>query len=238
MKLQKFIAHAGIASRRKAEEMITEGRVQVNNQPAHIGQVIDPTQDTVAVDGKPVAEPEALRYFLIDKPIGIISTTSDELGRETVLKLLPKIRERLYPVGRLDQDSSGLMLLTNDGALANTLTHPRYEVAKTYQVIVAGIPSDAAIAQLERGVKLKEGYTQPAVIEVVDGNTGTTTLEITIKEGKNHQVRRMMERVGYEVVELERITLGPFTLDQLDGKPYLELTAEEVTDLMAQLSEY
>lgn len=229
MKLQKFMAHAGVASRRKSEEMIEKGRVQVNGTRAHIGQVVEPGKDTIEVDGKVLSNAdEPLRYFLVDKPVGIVSTTSDELGRETVLSLIPRISERLYPVGRLDKDSSGLMLLTNDGDLANKMTHPKYEVKKTYRVEIAGRPTYAALSHLERGVRLSDGYTQPAFIELLNSSADISVLEITIHEGRNHQVRRMMERIGYPVVTLERVVLGPFELVQLEGKRYLELTADEV----------
>lgn len=233
MKLHKFMAHAGVASRRKSEELIEKGKVTVNGTKAHIGQVIDPAHDSVTVEGKAISQAdEVLRYFLVNKPLGLISTTSDELGRETVLSLIPRISERLYPVGRLDKDSTGLLLLTNDGDLANTLTHPRYQIKKTYHVVVEGKPSFSAIAHLERGVRLSEGYTQPAIIELLDSDVNTTTLEITIHEGKNHQVRRMMDRVGYPVVKLERIILGPFTLDQLEDKKYKELSSAEIANMM------
>ncbi|MBP7740717.1 rRNA pseudouridine synthase, partial [Candidatus Woesebacteria bacterium] len=190
IKLQSFMSHAGIASRRASEKLIEDKKVLVNNQTAHIGQRIDPTRDTVVVSGKAIEKPEKFRYFLVNKPVGYVSTTSDELKRRTVLKLLPQnIKERLYPVGRLDIESEGLLLLTNDGTLAQKLTHPSHKVRKTYHVIVRGTPTFKALNHLRNGVKLKDGFTKKAEVEVLLKDDGQTTLEITIKEGRNRQIR-------------------------------------------------
>lgn len=235
IKLQAYLAHLGVASRRASEELISAGKVTVNGQKAHIGQRIQPGVDTVLVGGKSIGSTaEPATYILVYKPVGVVSTTNDELGRKTVLDILPKQSVRLYPVGRLDKDSEGLMLLTNDGDLANHLTHPRFEVAKTYQVQIAGKPTINALNHLRRGVRLKEGYTQPAEVEVLNREEDTTWLAITIHEGKNRQVRRMLERVGYETLRLIRETLGPFSVEDLDERPYRILSAREVAEKMSE----
>jgi 23S rRNA pseudouridine2605 synthase len=231
-KLQAFLAHAGIASRRKSEELIREGKVRVNGQIAHIGERINPEKDEVLVSGKRISQKEQPLTFLIYKPAGLISTTSDELGRKTVVDFLrQEIKKsklaldlpRLYPVGRLDQDTEGLMLLTNDGALAQKMTHPSFEVEKTYHATVLGFPTEKALAHLEKGVMLREGLTAPAKVEVLDNDASTTTLALTIHEGRNHQVKRMMLRVGYEVVKLVRVRMGEHTLEDLGEKTFVQV---------------
>lgn len=232
IKLQAFMAHSGVASRRASEKLIEEKKVVVNGEAAHIGQRIDPSKDKVEVEGKLLSEPEEFRYFLVYKPVGYVSTTSDEMGRKNVLELLPKnIEERLYPVGRLDIESEGLLLLTNDGALAQKLTHPKFKVEKTYQVVVKGTPTFKAINHLRNGVKLKDGFTKKARVEVLLKEEGQTTLEITISEGRNRQVRRMFERVGYDVIQLIRVAMGPLDLEMLDDKKIIELDETPITQL-------
>ena len=224
------MAQAGIASRRKSEVLIESGAVTVNGKTASIGQRVHPDTDIIAVEGTVLSQPQQHRYFLINKPVGYISTTADEKGRKTVLDVLPKQTERVYPVGRLDQESEGLMLLTNNGALAHRLTHPKFEIPKTYEVLVAGNPSWKALEHLRNGVKLKDGYTNPAEVSVISKEENTTWLEITITEGRNRQVRRMTERVGYETTELIRTKMGPFDIGDLEGKPYKELTEAEILE--------
>lgn len=235
IRLQLFMAQAGIASRRKSEELIDAGKVFVNGVKAKIGTKVDPEVDEVEYNGKTLKPDQKLRYFLVYKPVGIISSTKDEIDRETVLELLPRsVKERLYPVGRLDKDSEGLMLLTNDGALAQKLTHPSYQIEKTYHVLLDGIPSARAMDHLRRGVRLTDGYATPIDAKILLRNSDKTALmEITINEGRNHQVRRMMKRIGYETLELVRIQMGPFHLDMLDDKKFLELSQEEVEELIA-----
>lgn len=233
IKLQAFMAHTGVASRRASEKLIEEKKVMVNGEVAHIGQRIDPNKDKVEVEGKLLSEPEKFRYFLVYKPVGYVSTTSDEMGRKNVLELLPKnVKERLYPVGRLDIDSEGLLLLTNDGALAQKLTHPKFKVEKTYQVVVKGTPTFKAINHLRNGVKLKDGFTKKARVEVLLKEEGQTTLEITISEGRNRQVRRMFERVGYDVIQLIRVKMGPLDLEMLDDKKIIELDETQIKNLI------
>jgi 23S rRNA pseudouridine2605 synthase len=212
MRLAKYMAHAGVASRRAAERMIADGRVAVGGK-----RVTDPArdvgeQDDVRVDGSPLTT-EPLEYFLLHKPIGVLSTANDPQGRPTVTELVDS-DARLYPVGRLDADSSGLVLLTNDGELANRLMHPRYEVPRTYRVKVSGSPSKRALQELREGVELEDGPTRPARIRVVAGGR-ESVVDITIHEGRNRIVRRMFEAVGYPVRSLERVSFGPLELGRL-----------------------
>lgn len=223
IKIHAFLASQGIASRRKAEEMVAAGRVTVNGAPAEIGQRIDPEKDQVSMDGEPLtAVAEEHKYFLVYKPVGYVSTTSDELGRKNVLQILPKIPGRLYPVGRLDLESEGLMLLTNDGDLAYKLTHPKFEIEKTYQITLDRDISEAAFDHLYKGVRLKDGFAATKKLEFADPDK-LNVLNITVTEGRNRLIRRMLERVGYEVTKLVRIQMGPFSIDDLAGKQYLKL---------------
>jgi len=235
VKLQAFLAQHGFGSRRGLETMIGEGRVTVDGTTATIGLRVIGTE-SIAIDGKKITvNAVRLRYFLINKPVGVVSTTNDELGRPTVLSLIPHVAERLYPVGRLDADSEGLILLTNDGDLANKLTHPRYGYSKRYRVTVEGLPTEKAIDHLERGVRLKEGYTNPATVEGLVERGERTTFEIAISQGWNQQVRRMCERVGYPVTRLVRVAFGPFKLDHLREKQYIELSPEEVEEKLLEM---
>ncbi|MEX0896038.1 MAG: pseudouridine synthase [Patescibacteria group bacterium] len=228
IKLQAYIAQHGVTSRRKAEELIEAGKVVVNGERAHIGQRIDPNTAVVLVAGERIGKPINAKYFLIYKPRGVISTTSDELGRRTVLSLIPPQDERLYPVGRLDRDSEGLMLLTNDGDLAHKYTHPSFGVEKTYRVTPDRRLSRDAYEHLERGVKLKDGWAKPtALAELHNDDSGE--LEITMTEGRNQEIRRMLRRVGYEVARLIRVRLGDFHLSDLNGADWIELQSNDVS---------
>lgn len=232
VKLQAFMSHAGIASRRKSEELIQAGKVTVNGTVAHIGQRVDPNKDTIVFEKKTISNSEKKRYFLVDKPLGYVSTTSDEMGRKNVTQLLPKeVKERLYPVGRLDIDSEGLLLLTNDGEIAQKLTHPKFQIDKTYHVFTKRNPSFSALMHLRKGVKLKEGYTNPASVERLSHDDDGVWLEIAINEGRNRQVRRMMDRVGYPVEKLVRMSMGPLHIDMLGGEQVVELTQAQVEEL-------
>lgn len=213
VRLAKYLAHAGVASRRGAERLIAAGRVRADGQV-----VIDPARDVddsneVAVDGRPV-QAEALEYHVVNKPVGVVSTARDPGGRPTVVELVES-NARLYPVGRLDADSSGLVLLTNDGELANRLMHPRYEVDKRYLVRVKGSPSKAALASLRRGVELEDGTTAPARVEAIDSGGPETVLEVVVHEGRKRMVRRMLEAVGHPAIALQRTGLGPLELGRL-----------------------
>ena len=226
MRLVKFLAHAGVASRRAAERLIAEGRVTLNGQP-----IDDPARDVteadaVTVDGQPVrAEPHLV--YALHKPKGVVSTARDPQGRQTVVDLIPS-RFRLYPVGRLDADSTGLILLTNDGELANRLTHPRYGVPKTYRVKVRPVPiRGPALDQLREGVQLDDGKTRPAQVR----RLAPDLVEITLKEGRKRQVRRMCEAVGHRVVSLQRTRFGPLHLADLAEGTHRRLKDREVEQL-------
>jgi 23S rRNA pseudouridine2605 synthase len=216
MRLAKYLAHAGVASRRAAERLIAEGRVSLAGET-----VSDPARDVdehsrIAVDGRALVGAEQRVTYAVHKPVGVVSTARDTHGRPTVLGLVPAQGLRLYPVGRLDADSSGLILLTNDGELANRLTHPRFEVPKTYRARLGGPPLDAhAIARLRDGVELEDGLTAPAQAR----RLGAHELELTIHEGRNRQVRRMCAAVGRPVLALRRVRFGPLALEGLgEGK--------------------
>jgi 23S rRNA pseudouridine2605 synthase len=230
VRLAKYLAHAGVASRRAAETLIAAGRVSV------AGEVVtDPARDVgedsrVIVDGRPLAGPEPRVVYALNKPVGVVSTASDTHGRPTVTELVDAAGLRLYPVGRLDADSSGLILLTNDGELANRLIHPSFEVAKTYVARVGGgRVGDAALRALRGGVKLDDGPTAPARVRRVKGNL----IEITIHEGRNRQVRRMCEVVGHQVLSLERTGFGPLRLDDLQPGASRRLGKREIERLRA-----
>ena len=226
MRRAKFLAHAGVASRRAAERLVAEGRVTVEGEV-----VTDPARaierdSAVAVDGRPAA-PEATEVHLLNKPAGVVSTARDPHGRPTVTELVASER-RLYPVGRLDADTTGLILLTNDGELANLLTHPRHEVEKTYRARVERRPvRAAALRSLRGGVELDDGRTLPARVRQVEPGV----LEIVLREGRKRQVRRMCEAVGHRVVALERVALGPLRLGRLPSGGSRRLTASEVERL-------
>jgi 23S rRNA pseudouridine2605 synthase len=228
MRLGKHLAHAGVASRRAAEALIAEGRVTVDGRT-----VTDPARavtgrEAIAVDGRPLhAMPERVVYA-VHKPAGVVSTARDPQGRPTVVSLVSAPGARLYPVGRLDADTTGLILLTNDGALANELTHPRYEVPKTYRARVAGrAVGERALRALREGVELEDGRTAPARVRRV----GAHELELTIHEGRKRQVRRMCEAVGHRVIELQRVAFGPLRLAGLSPGSHRRLTEAEVERL-------
>jgi 23S rRNA pseudouridine2605 synthase len=228
MRLGKFLAHAGIASRRRAEDLVRAGRVSVGGIT-----VRDPARDvdessSVAVDGKPVAGAEPHEIWALNKPAGVVSTAKDTHGRRTVLDLLPASPSRLYPVGRLDADTTGLIVLTNDGELANRLMHPSFEVPKTYRVKVARPPvREPALHALRSGVELEDGVTAPALVRRLHGDE----LDITIHEGRKRQVRRMCDAVGHPVKEIERIAFGPLRLGALQRGQARRLTPAETQRL-------
>jgi 23S rRNA pseudouridine2605 synthase len=234
MRLAKYLAHAGVASRRAAERLIAAGRVTVDG-----ALVSDPARDVdercdVTVDGRPVSGPEPRVVYAVYKPVGVVSTASDTHGRPTVVELVPADGLRLYPVGRLDADSSGLILLTNDGELANRLTHPRFEVEKTYRATLGGASvGDGILRALRRGVELDDGPTAPARVRRI----GRGLIEITIHEGRNRQVRRMCEAAGRPVLALERVAFGPLRLGGLAVGEHRRLTGREIDDLRALSSD-
>ncbi|MCW2921328.1 MAG: pseudouridine synthase [Thermoleophilia bacterium] len=227
-KLQKFISGAGVTSRRHAEVMIKQGRVTVNGKLATLGMRVVPG-DTVRVGGVEVG-PQAPRFFMLNKPTGIVTTLDDPQGRATVATLVPD-DVRVYPVGRLDIDTSGLLLLTNDGELAHRLMHPSFGVTKTYRVLVQGGVSAATARQLAEGVELEDGMTAPAEAKVVDAGAKHSVLELTIHEGRNRQVRRMCEAIGHPVIELARTAYGPLVLAGLAPGASRPLTDQEIRRL-------
>jgi 23S rRNA pseudouridine2605 synthase len=229
-RLQKVLARAGIASRRRVEEMIAAGRVRVNGVVARLGQRVDPAKDEVEVDGSRVPLAADLVYFLMNKPEGIVTTAADPQGRATVVDLLEGDR-RVWPVGRLDVDTEGALLLTNDGELTFRLTHPRYEVPKTYVAEVARTVSRAEAGTLARGVDLEDGTTAPARVRVLETSRGRSLVEITIAEGRNRQVRRMFAAIGAPVLRLARTAIGPLMLGRLKPGTYRRLRPHEVQAL-------
>lgn len=232
-KIQAYLGKLGIVSRRKAEDLIREKKIQVNGAIAKIGQRIKAGEDIIVVDGKKVTtgKPPQPIYILLYKPKGYISTVKDEEGRKTVMELVPEEKERLYPVGRLDMDSEGLMILTNDGDFTFKMTHPTNEIKKVYHVLIGGSPSNLALNHLQRGVKLKEGYVQPDEVNILRHEQGNTWLEITVHEGKNRIIRRMMRRIGYNVIRLVRVKMGPFNVKMLGEKRSIKLDKNQVKDL-------
>jgi 23S rRNA pseudouridine2605 synthase len=227
MRLNAYLARAGVASRRGAEDLIRAGRVRVNGEVAGLATFVE-SRDTVEVDGRPI-EPEPLTYVLLHKPAGVVTTARDPQGRATVVGLVGHER-RVVPVGRLDADTTGALLLTNDGPLAHRLMHPRYEVDKVYEAEVEGEPSDEALAQLAKGVELDDGRTAPARVR----SLGSPSLvELTIHEGKKHQVKRMLQAVGHPVRRLHRSRYAGLTLDGLAPGEWRALTPGEVAKLRA-----
>ena len=226
MRLNAYLARAGVASRRKADDLIKAGRVTVNGEPGQLNMFVQ-QHDVVEVDGTRV-EKQRLTYLLLNKPADTVTTASDPQGRKTVVDLVPK-ETRVVPVGRLDVDTTGVLLLTNDGELAHRLAHPRYGVEKTYVVEVEGEPTDAALQQLERGVELDDGVTAPAKARRVTKNT----LELTIHEGRNRQVKRMLEAVGHPVTRLHRSAYAGLEVGGLEPGAWRELEPSEVDRLRA-----
>ena len=224
MRLNAYLARAGIASRRGAEELIRAGRVTVNGEVAGLATFVE-GKDRVEVDGAEVA-PEPLTYVLLHKPAGVVTTARDPQGRRTVVGLVGHER-RVVPVGRLDADTTGVLLLTNDGRLAHRLMHPRYEVAKVYEAAVENEPSDEALEALRRGIELDDGPTAPAEVE----RLGPSRLALTLHEGRKHQVKRMLAAVGHPVTRLHRSSYAGLTADGLAPGEWRELSAEEVARL-------
>ncbi|MGV3466914.1 MAG: 23S rRNA pseudouridine(2605) synthase RluB [Heyndrickxia sp.] len=233
-RLQKVIAQAGVASRGKAEGLIIEGKVKVNGKVVReLGTKVS-VNDKIEVEGIPLEKEEKV-YLLFYKPRGVISAVSDDKGRKVVTDFLPNIKERVYPIGRLDYDTSGLLLLTNDGEFANLLMHPRYEINKTYVAKVQGIPTKMSLKQLEKGIHLEDGKTAPAKVKLLsfDKKKQKSIMELTIHEGRNRQVRRMLEAVGHPVMKLRRERFAFLTLSGINAGEIRELTPHEVKQLRA-----
>jgi len=224
VRLNAYLARAGVASRRKADELIKAGRVRVNGEPGQLNTFVEP-RDRVELDGRPLAK-QRLAYVLLHKPAGVVTTTRDPQRRPTVVGIVEH-PARVVPVGRLDADTTGALLLTNDGELAHRLAHPRYEVAKVYVAEVQGEPTPAALARLEQGIDLDDGRTAPARVR----RLGPGRLELELHEGRNHQVKRMLAAVGHPVRRLHRNRYGPLTLTGLSAGEWRELGGDEVAAL-------
>lgn len=231
IRLQKFLSEAGVASRRKAEEMIRNGLVKVNGSVAQIGDTVDPKRDTVVIKGKKIRKETSLRYILLNKPRGYVTTTDDELGRKCVLELVTDIKERIYPVGRLDRVSEGALIMTNDGAFANAMMHPSRHVPKTYRVTVRPGITAEQVDILSTGVDLDGRLTAPADVRVLSKEEGRAVLEIVLYEGRNRQIRRMCEALNLEVARLRRIAIGSVKLGMLQTGEWRDLTPQEVENL-------
>ncbi|HET9393145.1 MAG TPA: pseudouridine synthase [Candidatus Rubrimentiphilum sp.] len=231
MRLQKYLAHAGVASRRAAEELIVRGQIRVNGKVVReLGTSVEES-DKVAVNGKIVSLPAKHTYIVLHKPLGVVTTMRDPQGRRTVSDLLPKGLPRIVPVGRLDYDTSGVLLLTNDGELAHVLTHPRFGVEKTYRAVVKGQLTTDELERLRRGMRLEEGRAAGARVKVIASPGDRTVLDVTIHEGRNRQVRRMLEAVGHPVRELRRLRFGPIALGTLAPGRTRPATARELAHL-------
>ncbi len=234
MRIHKAISAAGAASRRAAEEMIKAGRVKVNGHPAFIGQDIIPGRDVVTIDNDKIdtAEKKKHIYIMLNKPRGYVTTLKDEQGRRCVAELVEAVGERVYPIGRLDKNSEGLLLLTNDGNFANIIMHPRSHIGKLYRVTIRPDITDEQAAELAAGVMLDGERTLPADVRVLTKEPGRVVLEIKLFEGRNRQIRRMCEAVGLEIVRLRRTAIGPVKLGMLKPGTYRELTKSELSALI------
>lgn len=237
IRVQKLIAESGLCSRRKAEELIAAGKVTINGRACSFGDKADPRADVVAVSGKRIGEaPREKRYIMLNKPRGYITSMSDEQGRRIAAELLDGVEERVVPVGRLDRNSEGLLLFTNDGEFANEITHPSRHVSKTYRVTIDGRVSEEQIMRLSSGVELDDGkVTLPCSVEVLAEEPERTVLRITIKQGLNRQIRRMCAAVGLQVGRLRRVAIGGVKLGMLKSGEWRDLTKEELRILRAAI---
>lgn len=232
VRLQKFLAESGVASRRKSEELIEQGKVKVNGYVASIGDKINPKKDTVTVNGKKIVKQKSHTYIMLHKPRGFITTMSDEMDRKCVAELIKDVPGRVYPVGRLDRDSEGMLLFTNDGEFANAMTHPTKHVPKTYRVTVRPSINEEQITKLTTGIMIDDRMTSPCEVRIVTREEGRVVLEIILHEGRNRQIRKMCEEVGLEVARLKRTAIGSIKLGMLKQGDYRDLTEDEVRKLM------
>ena len=231
VRLQKYLAECGVASRRKCEELIEQGKVRVNGKAASIGDKVDPKHDTISVSGKKIVRQKTFTYVMLNKPRGFITTMNDEMERKCVAQLVADVPARVYPVGRLDRDSEGLLLFTNDGAFANAMTHPSKHVPKTYRVTVRPSVSQEQLTALTQGVIIDDGVTAPAEVRVVTREENRVVLEIVLYEGRNRQIRKMCEALGLEVARLRRTAIGTVKLGMLKQGDWRDLTEDEVRKL-------
>jgi 23S rRNA pseudouridine2605 synthase len=230
VRIQKIIADSGLCSRRKAEELIEKGAVKVNGHPCKLGDKALPGKDIISVNGEniTVEKKKRLYYIMLNKPRGYVTTTSDELGRKCVTELLQGVPERVYPIGRLDKDSEGLLLFTNDGGFANDIMHPSRHIAKTYRVTVSPDITEQQLVDLSAGVEIDGRKTQECSVVVLNKEPGRVVLQMTIFEGRNRQIRKMCEAVGLEVARLKRTAIGPLKLGMLKPSTYRELKPDEL----------
>lgn len=238
VRLQKIIADSGICSRRKAEELIAQGRVKINGRPCKVGDKADPIKDIVSIDGERVVfeRKKTYRYIMLNKPRGYVTTMSDELDRKCVTELLDGVDARVYPIGRLDKNSEGLLLFTNDGNFANEIMHPSKHVTKTYRVTVRPDVDDEVLVKLSEGEVIDGRKTLPCTVLVLDKQPGRTVLQMTISEGRNRQIRKMCEAVGLEVARLKRTAVGPIKLGMLKPGTWRDLKPEELRALRNVIS--
>lgn len=233
-RLQKFLARAGVASRRAAEELITAGHVSVNGQVVTtLGEKIVAGHDAVTVDGRRIEPPATLWYLMLNKPAGVVTTLDDPQGRPTVARFIPEGAPRMFPIGRLDYATTGLLLLTNDGEFAHLMMHPRHHVPKVYRAEVDGVPDTRDLQALRDGLDLDDGRTLPAEARIIERRGGTSVVEMTLREGRKRQVRRMLSAVGHPVKQLRRIAYGPVSLGQLAEGSVRALRHDEVAGLRA-----
>lgn len=234
IRLQKYMADCGVASRRKAEEMIAAGRVKVNGLTASVGDKINPKKDVVSVNGKKLVKDKHYIYLMLNKPRGFVTTMSDEMDRKCVAQLVADVGKRVYPVGRLDRDSEGLLLFTNDGEFANALTHPSRHIAKVYRVSVKPAITEEQINILTSSLMIDGKKTMPADVRILNKEEDRSSLEITLFEGRNRQIRRLCEEAGLETVRLKRMSIGQLRLGSLKVGEYRYLTNDEVSLLKRQ----
>lgn len=229
IRLQKFLAEAQVASRRKSEEIILQGRVRVNDSiVSALGTKVDTLKDRVYLDGREVKIYEDMIYIMLNKPIGCVTTVKDQFNRSTVMDYIKDIKQRVYPIGRLDYSTSGLLLFTNDGELANKLTHPRHNINKNYIAYVKGCPDEAGLKSFREGLVIDDYKTAPAQINILDTDGEFSTLDIKIHEGRNRQIRKMCQAINTPVIKLKRIAIGDISLGSLKTGQYRYLTDEEI----------
>lgn len=232
IRVQKFLSECGVASRRKSEELIMQGKVRVNGVVVSLGDRVDPKRDTVTVSGKKITKSKQHTYIMLHKPRGFITTMSDEMDRKCVAQLVEDAPARVYPIGRLDRDSEGMLLFTNDGEFANALTHPSRHVAKTYRVTVRPSITEDQLTAITQGIMIDDRKTAPAEVRVISKEENRVVLEIVLYEGRNREIRKMCEEIGLEVARLKRTAVGSIKLGMLKQGAWRELTEEEVRKLM------
>lgn len=236
-RLQKYLARSGISSRRNCEILISEGRVRVNGEIVkELGVKIDPLEDEIEVDNVIIKQQKKI-YLLLNKPVGYVTSMNDQFNRKTVAELVESVPQRVFPVGRLDKDSEGLLIMTNDGELAYKLTHPKFYISKTYLIKVKGHPGIQSLNDIRQGIRLEDGLTFPAEVELLEKKQKTSLIEISIHEGRNRQIRRMFEQIGHPVIKLKRTKISFLTLGSLNQGEFRHMTDNELHKLKKIVSE-